>query len=48
MPPKEVIVFLWRLLYLVADRGKPLDRLKLKALGLKDFFYFTGGGLRES
>ena len=48
MPPREVSVLLWRLLYSVAYRGKPLDRLKLKALGLKDFFYFTGGGLRES
>jgi hypothetical protein len=48
MPPQEVSVLLWRLLYLVADRGKPLDRLRLKALGLKDFFSFTGGGLRES
>ena len=48
MPPKDVILFLWRLLYLVADRGKPLDRLRLKALGLNGFFSFMGGGLRES
>jgi hypothetical protein len=33
---------------LAPDRVKSFNRLIQKALGLNDFFSFTGGGLRES